>query len=457
MSQAGKIAYGAFLLLFCLCGMLLPALCRAEAPTGAEAPRGAEGNPAIMTLSEGLKIATENSRLIKIASRGRDVSSADVSIALSRYLPSINASLGETFLSNPPVAVFDSFTVQEANRSALSYGVDVQQLLYDFGGRSSRYEAASAALDSATLNIGRVKNIVALDFIIAYFDLLETEKMELVGEREVERLISHLAMARSLYKEGVITRNDLLQAEVRLSDAQQRILTTTNLRAVNASRLNNILSLPLTNPVRAADSAGAPHTGVDLDKAWELAESQRIELKTLDRELKINELEKAAKRSEYFPKIFADGGYNYTENRYLLHDETWTLMLGLNFNIFNGGGTRAEMAKIDHQREQLLEQRQKLVDDIKLDVEKNWLDMKNAAERIKVTRDAVKQGEENLKINKARYRDGAGTATDVLDAITLLTIAETNACRAEYELRRAHGAFMYAIGIDLASEYREDQ
>jgi outer membrane protein TolC len=298
---------------------------------------------------------------------------------------------------------------------------------------------------------------VALDFIIAYFDLLETEKMELVGEKEVERLISHLTMAQSLYKEGVITRNDLLQAEVRLSDAQQRLLTTTNMREVNASRINNILSLPLKNPVRVTDVAGEPRCEADIDEAWGIAEKQRLELKTIDRELKINDLEKAARKSEYFPKIFAEGGYNYTENRYLLHDDNWTFMLGLNLNIFNGGSTKAEIAKIDYQREQLLEQRRKLVDDIKLEAEKNWLDMKNAGERINVTRGAIKQGEENLKINKERYREGAGTSTDVLDAITLLTTAETNYYRAEYELRRAHGAFMYAIGIDLASEYREYQ
>jgi len=281
--------------------------------------------------------------------------------------------------------------------------------------------------------------------------------MELVGEKEVERLISHMSVAQSLYKEGAITRNDLLQAEVRLSDAQQRLLTTTNMRAVNASRINNILSLPLKNPVRATDVAGEPHTRVDLDKAWQLAEKQRIELQTIDHELKINDLERTARRSEYFPKIFADGGFNYTENRYMVHEDNWTLMLGLNLNIFDGGSTKAEVAKIDYQREQLLEQRQKLVDDVKLDVEKSWLDMKNAGERIKVTRDAIKQGEENLKINKERYREGVGTSTDVLDAITLLTTAETNAYRAEYELRRADGAFMYAIGIDLAAEYRNER
>ncbi len=451
MIQVRSITLGTLLLLVCLSGTLPTPICHAEAA------HGAEEYSAIMTLSQGLKLATENSRLIKIASRGRDISSADVSIAFSRYLPSVNASLGQTFLANQPIGILGGLTAPEANRSSLSYGVDVHQDIYDFGGRSSRYQAASTALDVAALNINRVKNIVALDFIIAYFDLLEVEKMELVGDREVERLICHLSMARSMYKEGVISRNDLLQAEVRLSDAQQRLLTTTNLRSVNASRINNILSLPLKNVVRVADVAGEPRYEADLDKAWEIAEKQRVELKTTDRELKINELDRTARKSEYFPKIFAEGGYNYTENHYMVHEDNWTLILGLNLNIFNGGSTKAEVAKIDSQREQLLEQRQKLADDIKLDVEKSWLDIQNATERINVTRDAVKQGEENLKINKSRYREGVGTSTDVLDAITLLTIAETNACRAEYELRRAQGTFMYAIGIDLVSEYGERQ
>ena len=440
------IAYAFLLSLFFCC--LLPAASRGD-------DKAAEKKPAVLTLSEGIRMAAENSRLIKIASRGRDVSSADVLVARSSYLPVVNASLSQTFLAYQPIAIFGPLSVPEADQNSLSYGFDVHQDLYDFGARLSRYEASLTALDAATLNIDLAKNIAALDFIIAYFDLLESEKMELVGEREVERLISHLSMAQSLYKEGVITRNDLLQAQVRLSDAQQRLLTTTNMKAINVSRLNNILSLPLKNAVLVADIAGGLHYESDLDRAWGVAEKKRIELKTIDRELRIKDLERAVRRSEFFPKIFADGGYNYTENHYLLHDGNWMLALGLNINIFSGGETKAEMAKIDYQREQLLEQRQKLVDDIKLDVEKSWLDIKNARERIEVTRDAVQQAGENLKINKSRYREGVGTATDVLDAITLLTTAETNYYRAEYQLRRAEGGFMFAMGLDLASQYKE--
>ena len=36
-------------------------------------------------------------------------------------------------------------------------------------------------------------------------------------------------------------------------------------------------------------SAGEPRYEADIDKAWSIAEKQRIELKTIDSELKINE------------------------------------------------------------------------------------------------------------------------------------------------------------------------
>ena len=64
---------------------------------------------------------------------------------------------------------------------------------------------------------------------------------------------SHLHDANSLFEEGVITKNDLLQAEVRISDAKQRLLTQRNLRAVTASRLNSILVRPLTDDIQVED------------------------------------------------------------------------------------------------------------------------------------------------------------------------------------------------------------
>jgi outer membrane protein len=408
----------------------------------------------VITITEGLKFATENSRIIKIASYNKDISLANTLVAKSKYFPTIDVSANQTFLRYQPGAFFGSQSVYTAEKESLYYGINVYQTIYDFGARTSHYDASKLSFDVTKLDIDRIKNLVALDFLTAYFNLLETEKLILVAQKEVERFESHLKVAKSLYEEGVITKNDLLQAEVKLSDARQQLLTTKNLRAINMSIINNILSFPLTNEIQVIDVSSDLSLNYELVNAWENAENQRLELKIIENQLKINDLEENAKKSEYYPSLYAQGGYNYTENRFLLHEDNWSLIVGINFNLFSGGSTKAEVSKLKYRKIQLLEQREKLLDDIKLEVGKNYLEMKNADEKIQVTKDAVSQAEENLRINKIKYEEGIGTATDVIDAITLLTTAETNYYTALYEFRRAQAGLMYSMGLDLVSTYR---
>lgn len=406
-----------------------------------------------LTISDGLRIATDNNRVIKIASINKAIASADIVIARSRFFPSINGSLRQTFLSHQPAALFGPEKVFMSQKEYLSYGINLYQTIYDFGANVSRYEASKTYHDVADHDIKRVRNIVALDFIKRYFDLLETEKMMEVAEKEVERFESHLKVAQSLYKEGSITKNDLLQAEVMLSDARQRLLTVKNMRSFNVSQINSILARPLNEEFQVVDVTLDASEDIDLEKAWETAVKERAEMKIIENELKIVELEEKAVRSEYYPKLFAQGGYNFTENRYLFPEGNWSLILGLDINLFNGWSTKAEVSKVKQRREQLLEEKRKLMDDIKLEVEKSYLDLKNASEKIIVTKGAVKQAEENLRINRIKYEEGIGTSTDVVDAITLLTLAETNYCKALYDLRRAQAELRYATGIELVSFY----
>jgi outer membrane protein TolC len=301
-----------------------------------------------------------------------------------------------------------------------------------------------------------VKNLVSLDFAVAYFDLLEAEKLVRVAEKEVESVQGHLRDARNLYENGVITKNDLLQAEVRLSDAQQKLLNVRNLRAINASRLNTILSRPLSAEVQVMDVQEVPagHVIPDREKAWETALELRPEMRIADETMRSLNFEEVSRKAEYYPRFFAGASYDYTENRYFLHQGNASLLLGMTLNLFSGGSTKAEVLKVEYQKTQLLEQRARLGDEIRLEVERNILDLKNAVERIKVTKDAAGQAEENLRINRVRYEEGVGTATEVLDAVTLLTVAETNYYRSLYDLRRAESAVFYSVGKDLSEVYK---
>jgi outer membrane protein TolC len=385
----------------------------------------------ILTLSEGIKLAAENSRMVKITEHEESISEAESLLARSSMLPNVNASLNHTSLAHQPATLFGLQTVHMSEKDFFSYGLSIQQTLYDFKGNSSRYKASKAILNTKKLDTKRIRNLIALEFILLYFDLLEAEKTVLVAQKEVERLELHHRDARHLYEEGVITKNDLLQAEVQISDARQRLLSAKNNRSLLAARLNTLLARPLTTEIEVLDIEGVFSDMLDMDliKAWEFTEQHRPEIAIVDETLRYLDLEKTSKQSEYFPTFFVKGGYDFTENRYQVHEGNWSLVLGMNINLFKGGSTRAEVMKIENQKSQLLEQRKKLLDDIKLEVEKYLLDMKNARERITVTKDAVQQAEENLRINRLKYEEGVGTATDVIDAVTFLTRQLHKNCR----------------------------
>jgi outer membrane protein len=411
----------------------------------------------VLTLSEGLRIATENNRLIRITQREETVSEADTLIARAKLLPTINASLTQTFLAHQPEAIFLQQTVPMSEKDYLSYNLNIQQTLYDFRGNASRYEASKLIFETKKFDTKRVRNLVAIEFGLIYFDLLESEKMILVAEKEVERLESHLRDAKNLYDEGIITKNDLLQAEVRLSDARQRLVAVRNLRAINVSRLNNAMAKPLKTDIQVMDVKENPSDSLlalNLEKAWESAEEQRPEIQIIDTTLKALDMEEITKRSEYYPKFFLQGGYDFVENRYQVHEGNWSLTAGFSLNLFSGGSTKAEVSKIKQQRLKLSEEKNKLIDEIKLEIEKYILDLKTAREKITVTKDAVSQAEENLRINRIRYGEGVGTATEVLDAVTLLTIAETNLYKADYDFKRAEAGLMYSMGKDLVEAYK---
>lgn len=414
----------------------------------------AEASPTVLTLSAGLKEATEENRLVKIAAWNPEMASADVSGAFARFLPSINASAGQTWLTYQPGAIAGTNSFYTGQRSSFSYGVTAQQTLFDFGGRTSRYKAAKTVLDSARQDMQRIRNLVALDYIAMHFNLLEADRIVMVTEKELESLLGHVKMATALYDEGVITKNDLLQAKVKLSDTQQRLISMHNQQKLATASLNTILARPLGTNIKAAEVDYDLMTPFTLEQAWTMAGEKRKELLIAQNEITVADLHAHAKKADYYPTVIAQGTYNYAENRYQLNQDNWSLTLGLTLNLFNGGATKAEVAKLHHQREQLTEQKRKLLDDIRLEVEKWYRDEQNARERVAATKDAILQSEENLRITRVRYQEGVGTATDVLDAITLRTLSETNYYRALYDMRRSHAGLLHAIGEELVTIYK---
>lgn len=414
------------------------------------------GDITLLTLKEGLYTVTEESRLIRIESLNKRMADSEVSLARARFLPQINAYARQTYLAYQPGARFGPQEVYTSQKEFLSYGVTLYQSLFRGGADISLYRAAQQNLDITRSNLKGLKNLVALEFINAYLDLLEIEKLLNVSQKEIESLEGHFKDAIAMYEEGMITKNEKLEIEVRLSDARQRFLSLKNQRSFYVARLNSMLLMPLDRDFIVEDipfEDKVQDIVPELEEAWQEATKNRPEIRIIESEIEAVRLQEKAKAGEYYPEVFLQAGYDYTENRYQLHEENWSLILGVSINLFKGGATASEINKLRYRESQLIEEREKLLDEIRLEVKRYLVELKNSLEKIGVTRDAVLQAEENLRINRLRFEEGVGKSTDVLDAIALYSLAETNYYRAGYEFLKAQAGLKFAMGKDLVRVY----
>jgi outer membrane protein TolC len=83
---------------------------------------------------------------------------------------------------------------------------------------------------------------------------------------------------------------------------------------------------------------------------------------------------------------------------------------------------------------------------VRLEYDTALNDARVSAERIATVKKSIQQGDENLRINKDRYMEQVGTATNVVDAQTLLTQTKTEYYRALFDYQVAVARVKKALG-----------
>ncbi len=428
------------------------------AAIGMAAPLHAAENAAspaagVLTIGEGIQRVLKDSRLIKIAYADNEMALQDALAARSALLPHLSAFVTETYLQNQPGAKFDAQQVNSAERESGSYGVDLYQTLFDFGKTVRRYKASREAMHAQRARAESVKRLAVLDFVVGYFDLLEAQQMVTVAEKEVESLQSYLSDITHMYEQGTAVKNDLLPAQVRLADAQQKLIAARNYRTSAASSLKNILTIPLTQTLDVRDIEMQEPRIPALEEAWKISQEQRPEIIFMNDQIRASALREKSLAAGNMPELYAEGGYSYADNQYQVHQGNSYVNLGAKVQLYDGGLTHAQAFRERAQQGQLRQQRDKLVDDVKFEVQNSYLGVNDAREALAVAMDARAQANENVRVNRVKYAEGAATTTDVLEAIAMQTTAQTNFYSSSYRLKRLYAKLMYAMGIDISLMY----
>jgi outer membrane protein TolC len=314
----------------------------------------------------------------------------------------VDAYGNQTWLQYQPQAKFSGQTPFTSNKDFLTYGIKATQILYDFGKTSSSIDAAKYQLKAKEIETEKARNRSALDFIITYYDLLEAEKLAQVAGQDVQRYEAHKKDAGSRFSAGVVTKNEVLEADVKFANSRQDSLTAENLKSLRASRLNSLLLRPLNDIVQLEEVKKSPSAGITLEEAWATAEAASPEIRVIDAEILSKGESVNVARAEYMPNFFLSGGYQYQENAYVVHQNNWSVIAGVNINLWSGGATDSKVGMSKGELLSLKLMRDKIIDAVRLDVKSAYLDLQSSSQKIDVMKTSVAQAEENLRLQQLR-------------------------------------------------------
>lgn len=399
-----------------------------------------------LSLNECLERAGKNNPALKAAAWDNRIAEENIRLATSTSYPRIDAQGGYTLQHKPQAVFISGRTAETQEAQYATAAVSANYTIYDFGRREARKQQAQSG-SNATSSLFKAKQTdVSLQVIEAYFGILETEKLLKSADEEVLQIEQHRRIAQIMFEEGVVTRNDVLQADVRLAAAKQKQLSIRN-RRENAWLLLN----QLTGSDQAYRADLNDNTSITPPDAAKLDEksaiNSRYEILALRQNLEAGDAEVKEAKSGFMPELFTRMGMDYVQNDKAREQAIFSAMIGVKINFFDGFSTSAQRDKAVKNRARTLDVLRQSESQIQLEIASLKNDVRVASERILVAETAIKQSEENLRINRERYRERVGTATEVLDAQTLVTQTRADYYSAQYDHQVSLARLKRAVGM----------
>jgi outer membrane protein TolC len=316
------------------------------------------------------------------------------------------------------------------------------------GGRvSSGIRAASQAARGAGLAEEGYAQSLRLRVATAYIDVLRARRAVRATTSAVASLQAHADAVAVMLEREAVARNDLLAARVTLADAEQARLRAESRQALAHAAYNRLVGQPMERVPDLAELSPAPADDAPLGELVARAVAGRRELAGSEaRALALAEQARSESASRW-PQIGLVADWQHLDNQVLDDDDFSLVGVGVTWTLFDGGRIRQRASALRSASRAAARERDDLESLVELEVREAWLDLAEARARVSLTRAAVDQAEENLRVARELYGVGLATNTVVLEAEALRLGAVGNNDNAvldvvlgELCLRRAVGA-----------------
>lgn len=419
------------------------------------------GAQAPLSLGEALHRAETTAYANRVAAAQVRAADARAASARQGFLPAVRAEAG-AIRTNDPLAGFGFLLRQRAvtpqafdpaglnnpsPRTDMNAALVAEVPLVNLDAWAGK-RAADRMADAEALGREWSASGVQLDVMRSYFGaVLAAEKVRVLAVAEAAGL-AHKRRAETALKNGLVTRSDVLLAEVRVGElTTQRIAATADaeiarrmLALVLGTPSDTAFALPTTIPVAGADAALGESVGTRADVAMVAAQAEAAAANA-DRRTRA-----------LLPRINGFGRYEWHDRSALFSGKPmWTVGVMASWSPFSGGAELAARQEALANADAARAGREATEAMAALELVSAESAVRVATEALTIAERGAVQAAEAHRIVERKYEGGLATVAELLEAQATELGAQLAEAKARYDLIVARGTLARVRANDLAT------
>jgi outer membrane protein len=403
-----------------------------------------------VTLKQLLESALQHNQSLEVSRYEQELTEQKIVQTRAKTLPSVTGSgnVADNFKRQVIVLPAGAFPSADGSVSSSptalvagtpyssSLGVEASQPLFDMAAFTG-LKAAQAGREYSRLSTRQSEEEVISQVAQSYYNILASWETIRLQDSTILNLQKLVTVSQGQYTNGLARKLDLDRLKVNLINAQSQRTQALNQLTTQTNQLKVLLGVPFETSLALANVAFEKLEQQVANTALpeEFDVNNKTEIKLIDSQLRLSELQRKATRAENYPRLSAYLSYNYNVMTSQL-GETFTgsgnaitygmgsFGLRLSVPIFSGLDRYSRAKQNSIQIRQLEKQREASLLSANASFSNARIQMSNSLETLKSQNENVKLATEVYASSQSNYNLGIGSLTDLLDAQNSFTEAK---------------------------------
>ena len=418
-----------------------------------------------LSLKEAVQQAIATNPDIGIVASNREAVDQELRQARGLYLPQIDLSAGY----GPEWR--NDFTTRARQRANNSNGgrfrrndrqeaqLTLQQRIFDGFEAGATVDREKARVESAASRVLENSEVLALDAIGAYYEVLRGRELVKLAEANLSVHIDIRDSLKARLAGGGGSRADVAQAETRTARSRTTLTENYNgLRDAEALYTRIVGQFPdeLESPVAPGDALPP-----DLDTGVLLAGRNNLTTKIFEADVRTAQAEIELAEVPLWPSLTLEALSEYNDgtsgqDTYEFNNQ---VVLRLRWNLFRGGIDRAARQEALHRVTESKNRRLRSHLEAEQEMRQSWFALEASTQSVIDLETAVEFSLETRDAYRQQFEVAQRTLLDVLDAENELFVtsgelvtAQTNEALATYRILAVSGALMSTMGVEAPEQ-----